>query len=109
MRATIGIPLDTCADEALDRLARATRSASVAALDGTTLLCERAMLGGMLIPGRTSAGGGCHLFDAVGDSVALNLARAADRELLPALLETEDLDTQDPESIASRIAARSTG
>lgn len=49
------------------------------------------------------------MFDAVGDSVALNLARAADRELPPALLETEDLDTQDPESIASRIAARSTG
>ena len=99
------VPLDTCADEALGRFARATRSASVAALDGTTLLCERATLGGMRIPGRTSAGGGCHLLDAVGDTVALNLARPADRELLPALFETDDLDPQDLEAIASRIAA----
>ena len=99
------IPLDTCANEALGRLARATRSATVGALDGTTLLCERATLGGMLIPGRTSAGGGCHLFDAVGDTVALNLARAADRELLPALFETDDLDPRDLDAIASRIAA----
>jgi hypothetical protein len=105
MRTAMRIPLDTCADEALGRLARATRSASVAALDGTTLLCERAMLGGMRIPGRTSAGGGCHLFDAVGDTVALNLARPADRELLPALFETDDLDPRDLDAIASRIGA----
>jgi hypothetical protein len=105
MRVMSRIPLDTCADTALERLRRATRSVAVAALDGTTLLGERAALGGMLIPGRASAGGGCHLFDAVGDSVALNLARPADRELLPALFESDALDPQDPEAIASRISA----
>ena len=105
MPATIRIPLAGCADAALDRLARATRSASIAALDGTTLLCERAVLGGMLIAGRTSAGGGCHLFDAQGDRVALNLARPADRELLPALFETDELNPQDLRAVANRIGA----
>jgi hypothetical protein len=51
-----------------------------------------------------SAGGGCRLFDAVGDTVALNLARPADRELLPALFETDDLDAQDDDTIAALIA-----
>ena len=75
----------------------------MARLDGTTLLGERAALGDMRIPGRISAGGGCRLFDAVGDSVALNLTRAADRELLPALFETDALDPRDLGAIASRI------
>jgi hypothetical protein len=105
MRPTINIPLATCADAALGRLARATRSAAVARLDGTTLLCERAVLGDMRVPGRISAGGGCHLFDAVGDGVALNLTRPADRELLPALFESDALDPQDLAAIAGRIGA----
>jgi hypothetical protein len=103
--ATCAFPLATCADLTLAKLAAATRSAAIAALDGATLLGERAMLGEMMIPGRTSAGGGCRLFDAVGDTVALNLARASDRELLPALFETDDdFDTSDPDAIAARIA-----
>jgi hypothetical protein len=44
------------------------------------------------------------LFDAVGDVVAINLARPADRELLPALFETDALDPHDHEAIADRIA-----
>jgi hypothetical protein len=100
----IGFPLATYADQTIAGLAMATGSAAVAKLDGATLLGERAMLGGMAIPGRISAGGGCRLFDAVGDTVALNLARSADRESLPALLETDDLDTDDHEAIAARIA-----
>ena len=100
----IGCPLAGCADQTLARLAAATGSTALAKLDGTTLLCERAVLGGMTIPGRTSAGGGCLLFEALGDTVALNLARPADRELLPALFETDDLDTNDREAIATRIA-----
>ena len=100
----VGIPLVTCADQTLARLAAATGSAAIAELDGATLLGERAMLGGMSIPGRISAGGGCRLFDAPGDTVALNLSRAADRELLPALFETDDLNALDDEAIAARIA-----
>jgi hypothetical protein len=103
MSAT-GIPLASCADQTLARLAAATNSAAIAKLEGQTLLGERAMLGGMAIPGRTSAGGGCRLFDAVDDTIALNLARAVDRELLPALFETDELNCQDDEAIADRIA-----
>ncbi len=99
-----GIPLASCADQTLARLAAATNSAAIAKLDGQTLLGERAMLGGMAIPRRTSAGGGCRLFDAVDDTIALNLARAVDRELLPALFETDELNCQDDVAIADRIA-----
>jgi CoA-transferase family III len=100
----MSFPLAGFADRTIARLAAATGARSIAALDGATLLCERAMLGGMLIPGRTSAGGGCRLLDAVGDTIAINLARPADREMLPALLETDTLDPHDHEALADRIA-----
>jgi hypothetical protein len=100
----VGIPLATCVDQTIAQLAAATRSAAIAELAGATLLCERAMLGGMSIPGRISAGGGCRLFDAPGDTIALNLSRAADRELLLALFETDDLNPLDDEAIAARVA-----
>jgi hypothetical protein len=101
---TAGFPFAACADQTLTQLATATGSAALANLDGATLLCERAMSSGMTIPGRTSAGGGCRLFDAVGDTIALNLARATDRELLPALFETDELDTDSLAAIAAWIA-----
>jgi CoA-transferase family III len=100
----MSIPLAGCADRTIARLAAATGAKSIATLDGATLMCERAMLRGMRIPGRTSAGGGCRLFDAPGDTVAINLARPADRELLPALFETDTLNPYDQEAIATRIA-----
>ena len=103
--APIRIPLACSADAALARLARATGSPAIAALDGMTLLGERAMLRGLTIPGRISAGGGCHLFDARHGCIALNLARGDDRELLPALFESDSLDPQDDESIAAQGVA----
>jgi hypothetical protein len=102
--ATIAIPLASCADEVLRRLASAAGSASIAGLTGQTLLGERAMLARMRIPGRVSAGGGCRLFDAIDGRIALNLARAADRELLPALFGTDGLDGGDDEAIAVLMA-----
>lgn len=102
--AAIAIPLTSCADEAIHRLASATGSASIAALTGQTLLGERAVLAGMRIPGRVSAGGGCRLFHAADDTIALNLSRAADRELLPALFETDAIDGGDDEAIAALVA-----
>jgi hypothetical protein len=89
----------------LSRLAAATNSPGIEQLDGATLLGERAMLGGMRIPGRTSAGGGCRLFDALDDTIALNLARDADRELLPALFETDAFDSRNEAAIAALIGA----
>jgi hypothetical protein len=102
--STIGFPLATWADQTIARLAMVTGSEAIAKLDGATLLGERAMLDGMTIPGRVSAGGGCRLFDAAGDTIALTLSRPADRELLPALFETDDLDTDDHEAVAAWIA-----
>lgn len=99
----VQIPLAQCADEALHKLARDTGSRALAALDGTTLLGERAMLAGFSIPARTSAGGGCRLYDALDDTVALNLARPADRELLPALFQTDETISNDAE-LAAQMA-----
>ena len=62
------------------------------------------MLGGFRIPGEVSAGGGCRLYAARDGAVALNLARASDRELLPALFETDAFDTEDAAAIAAQIA-----
>lgn len=45
------------------------------------------------------------MFDAQDDTIALNLSRDADRELLPALFETEALDCRDEADIAALIAA----
>lgn len=72
-------------------------------LHGQTLLGERAMLGGFHIPGRVSAGGGCRLYDAAGDKVALNLSRPDDRDMLPALFETENLNPHDDAAVAAHI------
>jgi hypothetical protein len=103
------VPLSGFADRTIAALAAATGAKAIKALDGATLLCERAVLAGMRIPGRTSAGGGCSLFDAIGDTIAINLARPADRELLPALFETDTLAADDPGAIAARIAHSDAG
>jgi hypothetical protein len=100
----MSVPLASFADRTIAKLAVATGAKSIATLNGATLLCERAMLHEMRIPGRTSAGGGCRLFDAIDDTVAINLARPADRELLPALFETDLLDPTSEEAIADRVA-----
>jgi hypothetical protein len=75
----------------------------VAQLDGATLLGERAMLANWMIPGRVSAGGGTRLYEALGDSIALNLSRLEDRALLPALFQTDALDPHDEADIAAHI------
>jgi hypothetical protein len=102
--SAIGIPLATGADQTIATLAAITGSAAIARLDGATLLGERALLAQMKIPGQLSAGGGCQLFTALDDTVALNLARPADRELLPALFEADDLNVYDSGAIAAQLA-----
>ena len=84
-------------------LADETGSAAISALDGATLLGERAALNGFAIPARRSAGGKCHLLAARDGWVALNLARDADRELLPALFGARMVDTADLGEIAELI------
>ena len=99
------IPLAGVADAWLGALARETGAAALAGIDGATLLGERALIGAFRIPSRISAGGGCRLYDAVGGMIALNLARPADRELLPALFEADTFDVSDDEATADLIRA----
>ena len=100
----IRIPLASCADHILGGLAQATGSPSIAALDGATLLGERAMQSGFAVPGRVSAGGGCRLYDTRNGAIAINLARPADLELLPALFEADADEGDIPRLAAGRDA-----
>ncbi|QIG80723.1 CoA transferase [Stakelama tenebrarum] len=97
------IPLADVADGWVKALAQATGSEAIAALDGATLLGERAMLNGFAVPGRVSPGGGCRLYEAADGVVALNLARESDRELLPALFE-QAFDPADDTAITGQVA-----
>jgi hypothetical protein len=97
------IPLASIAQQALTRLAAASGSEAIRGLDGATLLGERAMRAGWRIPGSASAGGGCRLFAALGDTIALSLARSDDRDMLPALFEDDRLDANDDAAIAACI------
>jgi crotonobetainyl-CoA:carnitine CoA-transferase CaiB-like acyl-CoA transferase len=56
-------------------------------VDPLALLGERAAFAGFGRQGSTSVGGNCHLVEAADGWVALNLARADDVALLPALLD----------------------
>lgn len=103
------IPLARWADRRLAELNALCRSSALSALDGQTLLGERAEINGLRIPGLISAGGGCRLLLARDGWFALNLAREADRELLPALLGTDALDPADDAAIAGRVAEAETG
>jgi hypothetical protein len=81
----VAIPLSPWADEQIQKLAALTASPAIGHLLGTALLGERAALNGFRIPGRTSAGGGCRIFETRDGHVALNLSRPDDRASLPAL------------------------
>jgi hypothetical protein len=106
---SVAIPLSDVADIWLSELARATGAPAIAEIDGATLLGERAMLGGFRIPARVSAGGGCRLYDCNGSTIALNLSRPADRQLLPALFEVDELDASDNDAVAALMSARDAG
>ncbi len=97
----VAIPLSGWADRQLRDLAAATGSDTIAALTGAGLMGERAKLGGFRVPGRVSAGGGCRFFDTRHGHVALNLSRADDRALLPALLGKDAVDGDDDAAISA--------
>lgn len=99
------IPLADSASRRLADLGRIAGVPAIAALSGDGLLGERARINGFRIPGLVSAGGGCRLL-ASGDGswIALNLARADDRTLLPALFADGALDAQGDAAIAKAAA-----
>jgi hypothetical protein len=100
----IRLPLARWADAQLGQLARATGSEKIAELAGATLLGERAALNGFEIPGRISAGGGCRMFDAQDGTIALNLSRPDDRDMLPALVGGAGFDVSDDVAVSAQIA-----
>ncbi|WP_333882955.1 CoA transferase [Sphingobium yanoikuyae] len=81
----LALPLAGWAEAQLQAIRALTGTPALAGLSGAQLLGERAALNGFAIPGRRSAGGGCRLYDTIDGQVALTLARADDRELMPAL------------------------
>jgi crotonobetainyl-CoA:carnitine CoA-transferase CaiB-like acyl-CoA transferase len=86
------LPVAACADGALAALTSLTtddRREALQSMDGAVLLAERAALMGLGRAGPVSPGGACRLYQVADGWIALNLARAADCDLLPALLELE--------------------
>lgn len=106
MQAAAGpvLPLARWADRQLRTLAAETGSAQIAALTSGQILGERARINQFTIPGRISAGGGCHLLATRTGDIALNLARADDRDLLPALFGAA-FDPLDDGAIARHASA----
>ena len=98
------IPLSRWADDELGAIGRLAGHATVDDLTGSMLLGERAGLNGFRVPGRVSAGGGCRLWDTATVPVALNLARAEDRSLLPALFQDADVEGAEDERLALAFA-----
>lgn len=100
-------PLTGWAQNRLDALAA---MASIADLpDAAALLGERAELHGFRVPGLTSCHGGCRFYRTADGWVALNLARPADRELLPALFGRDhvaDLDAAFGQSREADVVAQ---
>ena len=97
------MPLAEQADALLRLLARVVSAEAIGGLTGAGLLGERAAINLWRIGGDVSPGGGCTMFEAADDRVALNLAREDDRALLPALFERE-FDPSDGSAIAAVIA-----
>lgn len=96
-------PLASRARQLAQALASLSGAPALAQLDGAALLGERAACLSLRRRGGISAGGSCRLLEAADGWLALNLARAEDRELLPAWLGTGD--TRDAWGFASRRLA----
>ncbi|MHC5257813.1 CoA transferase [Streptomyces sp. UC4497] len=74
-------------------------------VDVDTELTLRARLAGFAAPGRTSAGGSCHLLRAADGWAAVNLARPDDHTSVPALVHLLGGTGELPDAIAGRPAA----
>lgn len=85
-------PLASCADGALAVVRALAVDEMPADLDGARLLGERAAIAGHVRGGTVSPGGACRMLRAQNGALALNLARDADWDLLPAWLEGEAIN-----------------
>lgn len=82
-------PLATAARGAAIALRAVSGGARFAHLDGSALLGERAAVFGLTRDGPRSAGGAARLIPARDDTLAINLPREADWQLMPAWLGEE--------------------
>lgn len=82
------VPLAACADGVIAALRAIGDTPALRVLDGAALLGERAASFGHTRAGAVSPGGSCRLLHAADGWLALNLARPADWDLIPAWLET---------------------
>ncbi len=98
------VALTAAADGALAAL-RALSPQALLPENGALLLGERARALGLVRGGRVSANGGCRLLDTADGRIALNLPRADDWALLPALLGAPVLDW----TALARLVARRPG
>lgn len=100
-------PLAASADRALTALAElAPDRPALRAKPGRYYLTERAAITGNWHGGAVSPGGSCHLLPAADGRLAVNLARLDDWELLPAWLESDDVEGW--AGVARSVAGRST-
>ena len=87
-------PLARPADETLQELAQASGSKQLGDLTASTLLGERAALLGLPRPfGGRSCSGASRLLSCDDGCIAVSLPRESDWELLPAWLESEQIDS----------------
>ncbi|WP_375187261.1 CoA transferase [Sphingobium yanoikuyae] len=101
----LALPLAGWAEAQLEAIRALAGTPALAGLSGAQLLGERAALNGFSIPGRRSAGGGCRLYDMIDGQVALTLARADDRNLMPALFGDAGIES-DSDIVTAFATAR---
>lgn len=89
--APIAVPvaLATCADEALEAYRHLCQKPVLPSHTGAELLTERADLTGLRRNGSRSTGGHCRLLPTASGTMAVNLARDSDWELIPAWLQRD--------------------
>lgn len=98
------VPLASAADGALAVIDALSLDPLPASLGGARLLGERAATSGLTRAGIESCGGACRLLDANNGVIALNLARDADWELLPAWFEADA--PRDWSAVSATVASR---
>lgn len=102
------VPLAAAADGTLAALRSLPRANALPqTLDGGALLTERAVLRRLRRQGVVAPGGGCRLLDAADGLLALQLSRAEDWSLLPALLcNDEPIAEGDWQTVATELRER---
>ncbi len=99
-------PLGGSAERGLRALERLTGAPALTSLTGAGLMLERARLLGLTFRDRVAPGGACRLLDAADGTIAVNLPRDSDWELLPAWLEADDVIHTSWERLARAIRGR---